>query len=214
MAFLDDLPPDLRAKVNRLTVSRELAPGQLLALEGEPCSGLFVVASGLVRVYKVAADGREQVLLLARPGDSVADAAAFLDQPMPASVSAVERSTVQIIPLASLNRLLDDDPRFARAVIRHLCQKLQHVVHVVEDLSFLHVRARVAKILLQSLHPQEGVGAGVGRRPLTHREIAEIAGTAREVVSRALGSFEDQGLIRIDRGAIEVLDPERLAALQ
>jgi CRP/FNR family transcriptional regulator len=214
VAFLTDLPTDLQNRLSVTMRQRELMPGEILAIEGDTCPGLYVVKLGLIRIYKTSVDGREQVLLLARPGESFADAAAFLAQPMPACASAVETSTVWLIPSTTLNQTIDDDTRFARAVIHHLCHKLQHVVQVVEDLSFRHVRARVAKILLQSLHPQDGVGAGTGRRPLTQREIADMAGTAREVVSRALGALEEQGLIRTDHGHIELLDPDGLAALQ
>jgi CRP-like cAMP-binding protein len=192
---------------------RELGAGEVLAIEGDPCAGLFVVSTGLIKVYKVSPEGREQVLLLVRPGESFADAAAFTAQPMPACAAAVEKSTVLVVSTATLNRLIDEESRFAHAVIRHLCRKLQHVVRVVEDLSFLHVRARVAKILLQQLYPREGVGAGVGGHALSQREIAEIAGTAREVVSRALAALEQEGFIRIERGKIVLLDPAGLGAV-
>jgi CRP/FNR family transcriptional regulator len=214
MGFFADLPVDLRERLGSVVRQRDLKAGETLASEGAPCPGLFIVQTGLLKIYKVSADGREQVLLLAGPDESFADAAAFLGQPMPAWVTALEDSTVLLITNRALAQLIDEDSRFARAVIVHLCRKLQHVVHVVEDLSFRHVRARVAKILLQSRLPQEGVGAGVGRRPLTQREIADLAGTAREVVSRALTALADQGLIRIERGQIELLDPVGLAALQ
>jgi CRP-like cAMP-binding protein len=214
MAFLTDLPGDLQKRLRAATRRRDLTPGEILAIEGDPCPGLYVVKTGLIKIYKASVDGREQVLLRVRPGESFADAAAFLSQPMPACASAVEAPTVLLIPSTILDQLIDEDNRFARAVIQHLCHKLQHVVHVVEDLSFRHVRARVAKILLQSLHPQDGLGAGTGQRPLAQRETADMAGTAREVVSRALGALEQQGLIQIDRGQIELLDPAGLAALQ
>jgi len=212
-ALLADLPNDLRERVNAATLRRQLNPGEVFALEQDPCPGLCVVESGLVKVFKISADGREQVLLLSRPGHSFADASAYLGQPMPASVVALERTTVLILPVDALQHLLDEDPRFARAVIRQLSLRLQHLVQLVEDLSFRHVQARVAKVLLQSLLPQTGVGAGVGRRQLSQREIAEMVGTAREVVSRSLGTLADQGLIRIDHGQIELIDPTALLAL-
>ena len=212
-ALLADLPNDLRERVNAATLRRQLNPGEVFALEQDPCPGLCVVESGLVKVFKISADGREQVLLLSRPGHSFADASAYLGQPMPASVVALERTTVLILPVDALQHLLDEDPRFARAVIRQLSLRLQHLVQLVEDLSFRHVQARVAKVLLQSLLPQTGVGAGVGHRQLSQREIAEMVGTAREVVSRSLGTLADQGLIRIDHGQIELIDPTALLAL-
>ncbi len=211
--LLSELPRDLCEGVQTRLRHRALGEGEILAVEGEPCPGLCLVEKGLIKIYKMSAAGREQVLLLARPGDSFADAPAFTGDAMPASVMAVEPSVVRILPIADLNQLLDTEPRFARAIIRHLSRQLQHVVGLVEDLSFRHVQARVAKVLLQASHPRDGIGAGVGRRPLTHRDIAEMAGTAREVVSRTVGAFESQGLIRTDQGRITVVDPAGLEAL-
>lgn len=211
--LLSELPNDLREHVQSRLQRRVLTEGEVLAVEGDPCPGLCFVETGLIKIYKMSPGGREQVLLLARPGDSFADAPALTGDAMPASVMAVDAAVIRILPRFELDRLLDHDPRFARAVIRHLSRQLQHVVGLVEDLSFRHVQARVAKVLLQAQHPREGIGAGVGHRPLTHRDIAEMAGTAREVVSRTLGTFEGQGLILTDQGRITVLDPAGLEAL-
>ncbi|MGH2460110.1 MAG: Crp/Fnr family transcriptional regulator [Chloroflexota bacterium] len=211
--FFSELPADLRERLAASMRRRPLAAGEVLALEGDPCPGLGVVERGLVKIFKLSAGGREQVLLLARDGESFADAAAFTGAAMPASVAAVDPSTVLILPATVLDRLLDEDPRFARAVIGHLSRQLQHVVRLVEDLSFRQIQARVAKVLLQAQRPQAGLGAGVGHHPLTHRDIADLVGTAREVVSRTLGALEDQGVIRTERGQIEVCDPARLEAL-
>jgi CRP-like cAMP-binding protein len=87
-------------------------------------------------------------------------------------------------------------------------------VALVEDLSFRQVTARVARIVLQSVVPREGVGAGVGTRVhLKQREIAEMAGSSREVVARALKSLEDAGAIGLYRGEIRVIDEVRLNTL-
>lgn len=211
------VPPRLTSELRELIRSvgerRDYETGQVVALEGGPCPGLFLVERGLCKIFKTSAEGREQVLLLAQPGDTFADAPAFTEQPMPASVVAAEPTVLYLLSCQALDRLVESDPRLARAIIRHLAHKLQHVVQLVEDLSFRHVQARVVKVLLQSRMPQRGIGAGTGRRPLTQREIAELAGTAREVVTRALGALEERGLVRVGRGGVEVLDEEHLKAL-
>lgn len=213
LPFSPGLTSELRELMMSVGERCQYDAGQVIAMEGGPCPGLFLVDEGLCKIFKTSAEGREQVLLLVRPGDTFADAPAFTEQPMPAGVIAVEPSTLYLLSCQTLDQLIQSDPRLARAVIRHLAHKLQHVVQLVEDLSFRHVQARVAKVLLQSRMPQRGIGAGTGRRPLTQREIAELAGTAREVVTRALGALEERGLIRVSRGGVEVLDEEHLKAL-
>ena len=81
----------------------------------------------------------------------------------------------------------------------------------MEDLSFRQVAGRVARVLLQAVEPHAGVGAGSGGLALTQREIAEMVGSSREVVARTLRQLEREGLIRIARGRIVLLDRDGLA---
>jgi CRP/FNR family transcriptional regulator len=83
------------------------------------------------------------------------------------------------------------------------------MTRLVEDLSFRHVTARVAKLLAQAAR---GEGAAAGAR-LTQQEMAAMIGTAREVVARSLRALEQQGAIRVERGQIVILRPEVLERL-
>ena len=109
---------------------------------------------------------------------------------------------------------LREYPAVAEAVVQVFASRLRHLVALVEDLSFRQVTARVARIVLQSVSPHEGVGAGVGGRVrVTQREIAEMAGTSREVVARALKALEDAGAIDARRGEIQIVDDALLNTL-
>lgn len=212
--YFADLSDDERARVAASGRRRRYQPGAVLFLEGEPCSGLYFVLGGLVKVYKSSEDGREQILRLMAPGDSFNDVPAFDGGPNPASAAVVEPAEVLIFSRTQVLRLLDEYPAFARAVVRVFAARLRHLVALVEDLSFRQVTARVARIVLQSVTPREGVGAGAGRRSrITQREIAQMAGTAREVVARALRVLEDAGAVEIDRGHVRITDVERLRSL-
>lgn len=195
----------------RCIVERHYLPGEILFLEGEECHGLYIVHSGLVRIYKASADAREQVLRLMGPGDSFNEVPVFDGGPNPASAQAMEPAAVFLLPKRDVQALVRGNPAFAATVVAILASRLRHLVSLVEDLSFRHVTARIAKILLQSARPSEGVGAGAPlRRRLTQQEMAEMAGTAREVVSRAIKALEQVGAIRVDRGQITIVDPEAL----
>ena len=75
-------------------VPRKFSPGQIIFNEGDPCSGLYVVASGQVRIFKTSAGGREQVLSIDGPGSSVAELPVFDGGNYPASVAAVDDATL------------------------------------------------------------------------------------------------------------------------
>ena len=202
---------DLAALAGRAVPERYEA-GEAILVEGDACPGMYVVARGSVKVFRTSPEGREQVLRIMRPGDSFNEVPAFDGGPNPASVEALEPTLVYLVPAAEVQRLLRSSPAFAAAVAQVFAARLRHLVALVEDLAFRQVLARVAKVLLQTVQPDDGIGAGLGTRPATHRELADLAGTAREVVSRALHVLEDQGAIRLARGRIEVADRQRLAA--
>ncbi len=136
--------------------------------------------------------------------------------PNPASAAALEPSVVSIVSGADLRRLIAERPGIAQAVVRELAGALRHLVGLAEDLSFRHVTARVAKILLDQAERIDSGEATVAGRPthrLTQQEIASMAGTAREMVGRALKELEAAGAISLDHGRIGIQDIERLRLL-
>ena len=183
--------------------------GEFLFLEGEPCQGLYAVRSGQIRIFKSSSEGREQVLLIAKPGDTFNDVPVFDGGPNPASASALEPSTVCIVPKETVLSLVADCPS-ALTIIRLFAARLRHLTLLVEDLSFRHVVSRLAKTLLE-LAVVEGGPSPVPR--LTQDEMAAMVGTIRDVISRALRALEKAGAIRIEGRRILVVDPEKLRGI-
>jgi CRP-like cAMP-binding protein len=211
-----DLPREELIWVARVSRTQDLAPGELLILEGDVCRGLYVVDSGTIRLSKGSSSsafgfGREQTIGLMRPGDSFNEVPVFDDGPNPVTAEAIEDSRVILVPGNEVRDLVQRSPEFAGLIIKIMSHRLRHMLAMIEDVSMRDVTGRVAKILLQVQHPSVGVGAGLtnGRR-LTQREIAEMAGTAREVVARVLKKMERTGAIVVNRGDVRILDPELL----
>lgn len=200
------LPESGLAEVRRMAVGRSYGRGDVIFLEGDPCEGLCVLHVGRVRIYKTSPEGREQVLAILGPGESFNDVPVFDGGPNPASAEALEPVALCFLRREDVQGLLRRNPAFAAAVIQVFAARLRHLTGLVEDLSFRHVAGRVAKILLaQAAEPQAG--------RLTQQQMAAMAGTAREVVGRALKSLEADGAIRMERGRVVRLDPSRLEAL-
>ena len=210
--FLRSLPyftalgaEDLRRIGNRV-LEHSFAKGEILFLEGELCHGLYVVKSGRVRIFKSSPEGREQVLLIARQGDSFNDVPVFDGGPNPASASALELSTVYVIPRESLLSLMADCP-VAQAIIKLFAARLRHLTTMVEDLSFRSVVSRLAKMLLD-LAVVQGEPSPMPR--LTQDEMAAIVGSVRDMIGRALSALERAGAIKIEGRRIIVIDLEKL----
>jgi len=196
--------------VAAMAVERQYERGDIILLEGEVGGALCYVRSGLVKIFKTSSEGREQVLRLIAAGHTFNDVPAFDGGPNPASAAALESSVVYMIRRTDVRTLIVTQPAVAEAVVQTLAHALRHLVVLVEDLSLRHVAARVAKILLD-----QEVSAQAGERVyrLTQQEMAALAGTAREVVGRALKELEVAGAIEMHQGRAIVLNTERLRML-
>jgi CRP-like cAMP-binding protein len=214
--LFENLPVDELSWLARVSRSQSLCPGEVLILEGDECRAMYIVDRGTVRLSKASSSsafgfGREQTIRLMGPGESFNEVPVFDGGTNPVTVEAIEPTCVIVVPKREVQELVDRSPEFASVIIRIMAQRLRHMLAMIEDVSMRDVAGRVAKILLQVQRPTHGVGAGVttGRR-LTQREIAEMAGTAREVVARALKKMERTGAVSIQRGHVQILDSELL----
>jgi CRP/FNR family transcriptional regulator len=192
--------------VASLMFEKKVDRGELLLLEGETANEMYFVASGVVKIFKTSADGKEQILDISRPGASFADVPIFDEGPAPASAQAMGPVVIYGIRKSNLETILRQHPRVALNMTRVLAGRVRHLVSLVEDLSFKRVIGRVAKILLE--HAGDGIS---GPRPrLTQQEMAAMAGTAREVIGRSLKALEEEGAIRLDRQRIIITNKQAL----
>jgi len=214
ISLLQALDELVREQVLQRGTRRSFASGTVLFMQDEPCAGVFIVISGLVKIARVSPEGREQVLRYTSPGGSFNEVPVLDGGPNPATATAVEDSEVLVISREAMQTLIADTPGLAASMVQALAGRLRHLVELVEDLSFRHVSERVVRVLLQAVTPHIGMGAGADvPRRFTQREIAEMAGTSREVVARALKAIEASGAITIERGEIRVVAPEKLTEL-
>ena len=203
--YFSGLSPAELDSIKEFIFERAVESGDLILLEGEPADAMYFVASGVVKTFKTSADGKEQILSFVRPGEPFNDVPVFDGGPNPASVQAMGPVVLYGIRNSDLEAILRDHPQVSLNVTYVLSQQVRHLVSLVEDLSFRHVIARVAKILL------EYASDGTGPKPkLTQQEMAAMAGTAREMVGRSLKSLEDEGAIRLGRQRIVITDKKAL----
>lgn len=194
-------------------IPRKFAAGELVFSEDEPCTGMYVVETGQVRIFKTSPGGREQVLSMEGPGGSVAELPVFDGGNYPASVAAVLDSTLLFIAKQDFHALCLAHPEIALKVLRVIGARLRKLVGIIEELSFTTVRHRLAAFLVR-LAQREGNrvdgGIAVGL-PASNQELAAQIGTVRELVSRNLSRFQSENLLRIDGRRVVITD---LKALQ
>lgn len=210
MPLFATLASDDLATVIAVTRTHAYSRGAIILLEGARDGGLCFVQSGMVRIFKTSPDGKEQTLRLITAGQTFNDVPALDGGPNPASAAAMEPCEIYVTSGIALRRLVAERPGIALAVVATLTQALRHMVGLVEDLSFRHVTARVAKILLEQ---DEARHAQSHMHRLTQHEIAALAGTAREMVGRALKELETAGAIAMRQGRPVILNADFLRML-
>lgn len=202
--YFRDLNSGQIAEVARHATVRTLMRGEVLALEGEPCTTVYLLLEGRVRAVKMSPQGREQVVRELRPPQAVYLVPALDGGPLPATTRAATRATLVAIRRETMMQLLAQYPSVALHVLHDMAGRLRRFTSLIEDLSLRTVPERVAKLLLER-------AASPDAHRATQQEMAMQLGTVREVVARTLAQFEAQGWIHVQRGTIEILD---LAALR
>lgn len=183
---------------------RHYPRGTVVTVEGEPAEAMYVVLQGQVKVTRSSIEGREQIMHVVKPGDHFNTVPIFDGRPCPATNEVVEAADLLVLSTTAMEAVLADYPDLARALVKEFAGRLRHLVGLVAELSLLSVQARLARLILRETTGNE---AGTPRQPLTQTEIAAQLGTVREVISRALKSFEAEGLIELmGRGHLQIVD--------
>jgi len=200
--------------LSQRAVPRKFSAGEIVFSEGDPCTGMYVVESGQVRIFKTSVGGREQVLSIDGPGGSIAELPVFDGGNYPASVSAVDDSTLLFIGKQDFQALCLTHPQVALKVLRVVGTRLRKLVGIIEELSFTTVRHRLAAFLLR-LAKREGARVEGGTEitlPASNQELAAQIGTVRELVSRNLSRFQAEKLIQMDGRKIVIANLKSLEA--
>lgn len=191
---------------------RKFHAGEAIFSEGDACAGLYVVQAGNVRIFKSSAGGREQVLTIEGPGNSIAELPVFDGGNYPASAEAVTDCVLFFLSRQDFHALCLQHPEVALKVLRIVGARLRRLVGIIEELSFTTVRHRLMALLVR-LGKAEGARNGDSiavTLPMNNSELAAQIGTVRELVSRNLSRLQAEGLIVVDGRRLEIPSLKRL----
>jgi len=176
--------------------------------EGEPATDFHIVLSGKVKIFKLSAEGREQILHVFGPGEPFGEAAVFAGVPFPANASAMEKSSTFQIPRSGFERLLQENPPLCLNLLAILSKRLMIFARMIGDLSLKEVPGRLATYLLISSAKRGG--ADSIDLDLTKTQLASLLGTIPETLSRILSRMQRAGIIKVKGSNIEIKDRQEL----
>ena len=183
--------------------------GGAICLEDNQCAHLPIALSGTARVYKVSEEGKELTLYRVEPGEScILTASCILNQQaFPANAVALTDMEAIVVPATDVNQWMHEYHDWRQYIFQLIARRLGNVIELVEEVAFQRMDVRLATYL----YDESASGDKIRR---THESIATDLGTSREVVSRLLKELEQQNIIALSRGEIQVLKRSKLTRNQ
>jgi CRP-like cAMP-binding protein len=212
---MEGLAADLKAGLIDLARPVKLKPGQVLFVAGDPGDGCYAVIEGSLKVSILSGEGGEQLLSVMGPGSIVGELSLFDSRPRSATVSALKPARLAFIQKHSFERFADDHPALYRHMLEIVGGRLRQANDVLAARSFLPLPGRVAQSLLQ-LADSFGKDVEPDRTlihyKLSQADLANMAGGARENVSRVLNQWKRGGIISRISGYYCIEDKNALKA--
>ena len=205
--FINTLSEKDRALLEESLVTNSFSKGTIVNRSEDGCLGVLSVMSGRLRVYIVSDEGREITLFRVDPGEiCVLSVSCLLDSIVfDVVIEASEETTVSIIPAPIIHRLEKDNPEVGLFLYKTAAEKFSEVMWTMQQIMFMKIDQRIAIFLWDEQSRSEG-----NVLLITHDEIARQIGSSREVVTRIMKYFEEEGILSLERGKVIISDKEAL----
>jgi CRP/FNR family transcriptional regulator, cyclic AMP receptor protein len=208
-----DLPSAVIEHLGSYMKTRRVARGTAIFAKGDPGTGLMGVLAGSVKVSVASAEGKDIVLNVFREGEVFGEIALLDGRPRTADATAMSDCELIVIERRDFVPFLSGHPDVMLKFIEILCSRLRHTSEQVQDITFLNLPTRLAKTLLQLTGAGEEGPAAKRKAAITQREISQMIGMSRESTNKQLRAWEKRGWIKLERGGVAILAPDKLAVI-
>ena len=205
------LPEKHLKEIEQIAVDRHFNKGEVIFLEGDDGNGFFLVAEGLVKIFKVSSEGKEQILHILGPGEPFGEVPVFSGQQFPASAETIIESHLLFFPRAAFVDLITRIPSLAMNMLAVLSMRLRQFTVQVENLSLKEVPGRLAAYLVYLADEQEN--KDIITLSISKGQLASLLGTIPETLSRIFSRMAELNLIEMDGRSIKLLDRSGLEKL-
>lgn len=205
-----ELPTEVLAKIEKIGTKRKYSKDEPILLEEDSGNALFVILSGKVKVSRSSNDGREVILTILGESDFFGEMAILDGLARSANVIAIEESEVFLIQRNDFLQLLQDHPEISIILLQELTSRLRNADMKIKALSLKDAEGKVATVLLQIAEYSGKIKGGVveiSQLPI-QQDLANMAGTSRETISRTLHSFAKRGFVELDGNKLRIINFE------
>jgi CRP-like cAMP-binding protein len=213
--IFSELNEDTLEKISKLGIQKSFKKDSVILFEHETGSALFVIVSGKVKVSRVSDDGKEVILTILGDSDFFGEMAILDGLARSANVTAMEDSELFIIQRSDFLDLLQNHPEISITLLQELTQRLRAADMKIKSLSLKDAEGKVATVILQLADDVGKIKQGtveIEKLPFQH-DLANMAGTSRETISRTLHSFAKKGLVELDGSRLRIINYEKFKEL-
>jgi len=196
---LSTLNPEYLKKLEQKASIRLIRKKGIIFSEADSVRAFFIVRSGLVKLFKISEEGRELLIAMMKKGDHFCFAPMFLGKEFTVNAQAVEDSEILMMEADVFKSIIDHETgTLGKKMISALCRKVEHLSRMIEDLAFNDIEQRISRSILKMIVAGSQTDNMVTLK-ISHRDIASITGTVREVVSRVIKKLKENGIV-VDTG--------------
>lgn len=206
--LFEGLPHDNHQDLASIAIEKSFSRGETVFSEGQAGSGFYVVVTGRIKIFKLSAEGKEQILHVFGPGEPFGEVPVFEGRRFPAHAVALEESLFVFFPRSSFVELIRKNPSLSLNMLGVLSRRLRRFAALVDDLSLKEVPGRLAAHLLYLSDSK--AGAPEISLDLQKGQLAALLGTIPETLSRILTKMAKQRLIESEGSRIRILDRKTL----
>ena len=209
--IFSDLPGETLEKIEKIGLHRNYNKNDVILMEEESGTALFVIVKGKVKVARSSNDGREVILSILSDSDFFGEMAILDGLTRSATVIATENTELFLLQRNDFMNLLHEHPEISVALLQEMTRRLRSADMKIKALSLKDAEGKVATVLLQLADDVGKIRQGVVE--IDHlpfqQELANMAGTSRETISRTLHSFAKKGLVELDGSKLRITDYEK-----
>jgi CRP/FNR family cyclic AMP-dependent transcriptional regulator len=205
------LTPQQIDRLSACIVTKSVKRGTNICAKGDPGTSLFAIGSGTVRISVPSVEGKDAVVNVLSKGAIFGEIACLGGHPRTADVTASTDCELYVIERRDFLPVMREEPEIALRIIEILCSRVRRTTEQAEEVMFLDLPSRLAKALMRLL--EEGAGSQERRISITQKDLGNIIGMSRESVNKQLRLWEQKNWVRLERNAVVILAPDRLAAI-
>ena len=208
--FWDKINKSQKSKIIENTISIKYLKGENIYNPNKECLGIILIKKGELRTYILSEDGKEITLFRLNDNDIciLSSSCILKNITFDVYIDCEKETEVLLINSATFSELVTESVYIENFILRNTVDKFSNVMWTIEQILFMKLDTRLAIFLLD-----ESIKLNTTRIKITHEQIGKYIGSAREVVSRMLKYFEQENIVSLSRGTIEIVDKDKLKKL-